>query len=403
MAYRIMTYATTNTYHTIAAVYSHQFLYSDAASSLVMSTPQSKEIQIDNEGYVTSATVNIAGGADVPTGGISTGGWGFLNVAADVEATGFRPNAQVDITGYGPSGGESFAVTADNTGTVRGAGGLLRYTDADFSADSTGFIQAGQKIPGGTITVTERDSVLAYIAPFPHPLYNEPLYMGYGADQLQYRHFTPKSYGASQIQYQAFRPGAYKTYSESVNIGPGIEDHPTTEASTLSGSPCPGRFFINFNINFKERRARNKLAQPGDAVVIWPGDRGNLSVNIDSETERALVNRMKNPAAYVIEAESGKLVSTGNSQYGRRYYNVRAGESLIISSASFGSRADQYPAYYTDASNPQIAFATLNEGADRKAFFDISTRPLFRRSEFGFSRWLKAHEPGIVKLKVEIF
>lgn len=388
MAWRIMTVANRVSSQAFTALAEPSNTYVDPLSAFVMSMPQSKQTETGDDGFVTSATVDLAGGVVPPNSGIWTGGWGFADARAALTVGGFRPGAKVDITGYGPSGGQTVEAAADGNGTVTGGGGLLRYTDAD--------IQPGQFAPGGKIVVAEDRGVRAYIAPFPHPLYNEPLYIGYGIDQIQYRRFKPIGRLTREITYESFRPGYYKGYSETVNIGHGIEDHPTTDA--LSGQPCPGRFLLYFNINFKKRRARR---ESGNAVVIWPGDYPEVSVQIKNAGSRSIRSGQKNPGAYVIESSSGKLVSTGDLQYNSRTFRVRDGESLIIASATFGSRPTAYPAYYTPASNPQ-ADLTLNADENRKGFFDITTRPFLRRDlpRGGWGQFLAAHEPGIAQLEV---
>lgn len=393
MAYRIMTAITSFPTRTITAEPNFNYSYEDELTAFVGAMPQSKQVQVGSDGYTESATVDFIGGAVSP--GISTGGAFRRAVAGLVlTATGFRPNTDVDVKGFGPSGEEASVATADSSGRVGIGARLLTYTDED--------LQEGKEVAGGTVTVTSRNNASAYIAPFPHPLYNEPLFLGYDTSQLQYRRYRPR--GADRdSSITAFRPGAYKTFSESVNVGAGIENHPTTEEQDLPGKvACPKSFYLNFNINFKERRGRNAKIHNGDAAVIWPGRPGGLKVLLKGFTPRSYKSQLKQPAAYVIESSSGKLVSVGRYSYGQYEYAVRDGESLIISSASFGSRPEARPMYYVPASNPQAATAVFNYGDDVKDFFDITTRPYFRRAEFGFARWLKAYEPGILKIRVTV-
>ena len=379
----------------VNAVASTQNDYSDPLSAFVASMPQTVNITKDGDGYTKTARINLAGGGSEAGSGVSTGGWGFAKASLDIVASGFRPGETVDVIGSGPSGGDTTTATADAGGTVGTGGRLLTYSDAD--------IAPGTKVAGGSVLLSARDVAPAMLLTFPHPLYNDPLYLGYDVSQIKTRFVRPKWPDGQTTIVGSFRPGAFKTYAETVNVGKGIENHPGVESS--GGVPLNPVCFLNFNASFTTRigRIRPSAWYQGDAVVIYRLGTSSMTVIVEGVRVKGGYQDFKGADAYVIEEGTGKFVRGGKRiPYVGHSYRVDQGEQLLITSASFGNYPDKYPPIYTPASQPQ-ALGTANVGDDTKGFFEITTRTFYRRNDFNWARWSSGLRPGIARFKIRTY
>ena len=367
----------------------------DPVGVTIASQPQSIDIQIGDDGYVSSATIDFIGGSTIPPGGVggpvSTTAYGKAPIS--ISADGFRPYASLVIEGAGPAGMDAITANASSAGVLSSSGlGILPFYGSSF--------QPGSVVPSASVAVRESRESVATFGGFPGDLW-ESLYYAVGSqggNEVKYYlpsgsvSLVPGGYAGSRTVYMT----EHKAYAKTLYAGY-TDTHTVITQETPVSRTILSRQQYRLSFNTFGRRHRSRI-EPGDAVFIralapsvW------VEIEIDEE-DAATWRRASGFMAYVLTSD-GKV-----SEAARRVSNSRwiaglsQGESLIISPVELGTGGRSLDLVYPWGQFP----AGDGEETDGVTWYPIPTRSKVYRRVTGSVIASTFIKPGIGRMKVTV-
>lgn len=363
-----------NTVNVSAAL---QGTWEDGPSIAMAGLPQTVDTSIGDSGNVESVSVDLTGGEEIGPNGV---GYGVTSVSygrsrIGVVADGFRPNAEVAVRSVGPGGVDISTAQADSGGVVEAI--------AELPASGASF-QPGQKIPGGSFTISDNNRTVAELGAFPGPLWGDLYYAlegRFGGSAQLVRTYPVWKHGGTvkwiigvYLPPRDFYNEPHKAYSDAVYAGRVDTHAEITDDTPATRTLMQGeRYKLHFN---SYDRFDGYRAKPGDAVFIRPtGSQAHITLELDghwSHHSGAMAYIIKNGGGYLRDPS---LVSPGFART-----TLKQGEVLIISSVSLGVSKKSLRRVYPWNASPEGS-AIYDTGVE---WYPIPTRAkIYRRAPGG--------------------